>query len=72
MALKVLDGPFIEAGESLSSAIDCSGAQMVRITMPLGWTEAPLTFEFSTDGTVVQRYVRSEGICRHDRCRRAG
>jgi hypothetical protein len=51
MALKVLDGPFIEAGESLSSAVDCSGAQLVRITMPSDWTEAPMTFEFSTDGT---------------------
>jgi hypothetical protein len=49
--LKVLDGPFIEAGDSLSSAIDCSGGQLVRITMPADWTEAPLTFEFSTDGT---------------------
>jgi hypothetical protein len=49
--LKVLDGPFIEAGESLSSAIDCSGGQLVRITMPMDWTQAPLTFEFSTDGT---------------------
>jgi hypothetical protein len=49
--LKVLDGPFIEAGESLSSAIDCSGGQLVRITMPSDWTAAPLTFEFSTDGT---------------------
>jgi hypothetical protein len=49
--LKVLDGPFIEAGDSLSSAIDCSGGQLVRITMPAEWDEAPLTFEFSTDGT---------------------
>jgi hypothetical protein len=50
--LKVLDGPIIEAGDSLSSAIDCSGGQLVRITMPEAWDEAPLTFEFSTDGTL--------------------
>ena len=49
--LKMLEGPFIGEGESLSSPIDCSGGQLVRITMPENWTEAPLTFEFSTDGT---------------------
>jgi len=59
--LKVLDGPFIEAGDSLSSAIDCSGGQLVRITMPLAWDDAPLTFEFSTDGTAFNDMFNLEG-----------
>lgn len=50
--LQVLNGPTIEAGESLSDGVDCSGGQLVRITMPTDWDDdAPLTFEFSTDGT---------------------
>lgn len=48
--LQVLNGPTIERGESLSDGIDCSGGELVRITMPAEWTEAPLTFEFSSDG----------------------
>ena len=50
MPMQVLNGPAIEAGESLSDAVDCSGGSLVRITMPPGWDDACLTFEFSTDG----------------------
>ena len=48
--LQVLEGPKIEAGESLSDGVDCSAGQLVRITMPYTWTPAPITFQFSTDG----------------------
>jgi hypothetical protein len=48
--LQVIEGPTIEAGESLSDAVDCSPGQLCRITMPGDWTDAPLTFMFSTDG----------------------
>jgi hypothetical protein len=48
--LEVLNGPVIMAGESLSEALDVRAGQLVRITMPGEWTEAPLTFQFSTDG----------------------
>jgi hypothetical protein len=48
--LQVLNGPFIQAGESLSDAIDCSPGELVRLTMPGAWSEAPLTFQISTDG----------------------
>jgi hypothetical protein len=52
MALQVLDGPLIAAGESLSSGIDCSAGPLVRITMPAEWEpSANLTFELSSDGT---------------------
>ena len=48
--LQVIEGPTIEARESLSNEIDCSAGQLVRITMPAEWDEAPLSFQFSTDG----------------------
>jgi hypothetical protein len=49
--LQVLNGPAIEAGESESDGIDCSGGQLVRITMPPAeWDDAVLTFQFSSDG----------------------
>jgi hypothetical protein len=48
--LQVINGPVIEAGESLSDAVDCSAGELVRITMPSDWTAAPLTFQFSSDG----------------------
>ena len=50
MPLVVLEGPTIAAGESLSDGIDCSGGEIVRITMPYTWDNAPLSFQFSTDG----------------------
>ena len=49
MPLVVLNGPKIAAGESLSDGIDCTGGQLVRLTMPTGWTAAPLTFQISSD-----------------------
>jgi hypothetical protein len=48
--LQVLNGPTIARGESLSDAVDCSAGELCRITMPPEWTDASLTFEFSTDG----------------------
>jgi hypothetical protein len=51
MALVVLNGPVIEAGESISDGIDCSGGDIVRLTCPPDWTQgANLTFAISTDG----------------------
>jgi hypothetical protein len=48
--LQVINGPVIEAGESLSDGIDVSAGPLVRITMPAGWTPANLTFAVSSDG----------------------
>jgi hypothetical protein len=48
--LQVLNGPTIEAGESLSDAIDCCAGQLVCITIPEGWDKANLSFQFSPDG----------------------
>ncbi len=60
--IEVIDGPLIEAGESLSSAIDCRGGQLVRITMPQDWDDAPLTFEFSSDGQFFNDIFDLEGF----------
>jgi hypothetical protein len=46
----VINGPTIEAGESLSDAIDLSAGRIVRLTTPAGWTGANLTFQVSSDG----------------------
>jgi hypothetical protein len=48
MALIVLQGPIIRAGESLSEALDCSAGDLLRVTMPLEWDEAPLSFQISS------------------------
>jgi len=57
MALQILNGPTIRAGESLSEAVDASGGVIIRITCPspddypgeVNWTPAVLTFQISSD-----------------------
>ena len=51
MPLQIIDGPIIEAGSSLSNGVDCSAGTLVRITTPLDWDSANLTFQISSDGT---------------------
>ena len=41
----------IPAGQSLSSAADCTDGRELRILTPPAWTTAPLSFQVSTDGT---------------------
>jgi hypothetical protein len=60
--LQVLNGPTIEKGESLSEAVDCSDGQLVRITMPTDWTDAELTFQFSTDGLFFNELYQLDGF----------
>jgi len=48
--MQIINGPVIEAGESLSDAVDCSAGRIFRITAPAEWEDAPITFEVSTDG----------------------
>ena len=51
MTIEILNGPVIEAGESLSDGIDCSSGEIVRITMPsTPWGGGNLTFQISSDG----------------------
>lgn len=50
MTLQIINGPIIQAGESLSDGVDCTGGNIVRFTMPAGWTNANITFQISSDG----------------------
>jgi hypothetical protein len=50
MALQIINGPKILAGETLSNAVDTSPGTLVRITMPFNWTPANLSFQISSDG----------------------
>jgi hypothetical protein len=61
MTLEVLNGPIIQAGESLSDALDCTGGTIVRITMPGQWTPANLTFQISSDGELFNDLVDRQG-----------
>jgi hypothetical protein len=61
MPLTVLNGPFIQKGESLSDALDCTGGVITRITMPGAWTPANLTFQISSDGALFNNLVDRKG-----------
>ncbi|MBO0715968.1 MAG: hypothetical protein J2P55_01355 [Rhizobiales bacterium] len=61
MALSVLNGPMIKAGESLSDGLDCTSGSIVRLTMPPQWTPANLTFQISSDGTFFNDLVTMDG-----------
>ena len=50
MAIQFIDGPVIDAGQSLSSVADCRAGEIVRLTMPAAWDAVPLTFQISSDG----------------------
>jgi hypothetical protein len=52
MGLTIVDGPTILEGESLSDAADCSAGTIVRITVPQEFTDANLTFQASSDGSM--------------------
>jgi hypothetical protein len=61
-ALTIVEGPFIEAGESLSDGVDCSGGRLVRITTPAAWgANAPLTFQVSSDGNFFNDLYDEDG-----------
>jgi hypothetical protein len=62
MPLTVINGPFIRAGEALSEPIDCSGGDLVRITMPGGWTSGGnITIQVSTDGALYNDLFDARG-----------
>jgi hypothetical protein len=50
MAIEIVDGPTIEAGQSLSDAVDCSRGEIVRLTMPADWFDSVISFQISSDG----------------------
>ena len=62
MSLKVLDGPTITKGQSLSDdGVDCSEGQIVRVTVPQEFTEANLTFQVSSDGNLYNDLYDAQG-----------
>jgi len=50
MPLQIVNGPFIQPGESLSDGIDCSAGPITKITMPGNWVGDKLSFQTSSDG----------------------
>jgi hypothetical protein len=62
MPLVIVDGPTIQAGQSLSDGVDCSAGQIVRITVPQEYTNANLTFQVSSDGNLYNDLFSSDGI----------
>ena|ERR1700748_1423192 len=61
MTLEIVDGPTIAAGESLSDGVDCSAGTIVRLTVPLEFTPANLTFQVSSDGNFYNDLFDSKG-----------
>jgi hypothetical protein len=61
MALEIVEDIFIEEGESLSSGADCTGGEIVRLTMSEHWTPANITFQISSDGKLYNDLVNVDG-----------
>ena len=47
MPLTIINGPIIEAGDSLTAGIDCSAGPIVKITMPGNLVGDTITFQTS-------------------------
>ena len=61
MSLTVINGPAIEAGESLSSGVDLAGGQLVRITAPRDWNGRNISFQISSDGNEYNDLYTADG-----------
>jgi hypothetical protein len=61
MPLTVLNGPIIQAGESLSDSVDCTGGTIVRLTMPATWNGGNITFQISSDDGGYNDLFRPDG-----------
>jgi hypothetical protein len=61
MTIEVLDGPSINEGESLSDALDCRAGKIIKITMPVDWTFAEITFQTSSDGIGFNDIMKPDG-----------
>lgn len=61
MPLVIVDGPTIAHNESLSDGANCSGGDIVRITVPQEFTESNLTFQSSSDGNMYNDLYDAEG-----------
>jgi len=61
MPLQILNGPIINAGESLSAGIDCSAGPIVKITMPGNFVGDTITFQTSSDGIMFNDIFQPDG-----------
>lgn len=62
MTLQIINGPVIEAGQVDSEPIEITTGELVRITMPAGWShEAVLTFLISSDGQGFNPLLMDDG-----------
>ena len=68
MAIEVLQGPVISAGESLSDGLDCTGGRIIKITFPHDWTYADLTFQTSSEATATTMSCAQTGWKCRVRC----
>jgi hypothetical protein len=62
MAIVILEGPKILAGESLSNGLDCSAGTIFKLTMPFTWTHADITFQTSSDGNGYNDILHTNGL----------
>ena len=61
MPLTIINGPIIDAGESLSAGIDCSAGPIVKITMPGNFVGDTITFQTSSDGIMYNDIFQPDG-----------
>jgi len=62
MPLQIINGPIIQAGDSLSAGIDCSAGPIVKLTMPGNWVDAVLSFQTSSDGLMYNDMFMPDGF----------
>lgn len=61
MGLTIVDGPTIPHNESLSDGADISGGTIVRLTVPMEFTPANLTFQSSSNGDLYNDLYDASG-----------
>ena len=61
MGLNIVDGPTIPQDESLSDGVDCTGGNIVRITVPKEFTPSNMTFQSSSDGNLYNDLYDAQG-----------
>lgn len=68
MAMVVLVGPTIAAGENLSNALNVNSGGVYRIVMPNVWESAVITFQLSYDGNEFYNVYDRTGVEVSMRC----
>ena len=61
MPLTIINGPIIDAGDSLSAGIDCSAGPIVKITLPGNFVGDTISFQTSSDGIMYNDIFQPDG-----------